>query len=279
MDFQTRRPWKSFTFKQRAEQGREINTNATRQTEKCQHLKEAAREPRASAGSADSTNGCDGFAFHGGCGEPPAPFLLSHVHIQVPLSPSPPVPSSAPPPPKWVLCPLRWVQNWDPIWTAPSQSKSQPTLNSGTKLLGVGIHKIRRANPSPSDSPFQVSFAASFMRWSSTTKKKTATSFTTGIALSTLHQWVTAWRRYRTHFEQHSTSTATAQCSRTAPSRRWEREKYSSGDSREEYSHLQGDSVGLGGIRTNPKGTALAPLLPPGTWRAFIPRSLIGNWN
>lgn len=98
MDFQTRRPWKSFTFKQRAEQGREINTDATRQTEKCQHLKEAAREPRASAGSADSTNGCDGFAFHGGCGEPPAPFLLSHVHIQVPLSPSPPVPSSAPPP-------------------------------------------------------------------------------------------------------------------------------------------------------------------------------------
>lgn len=97
LDFQTRRPWKSFTFKQRAEQGREINTDATRQTEKCQHLKEAAREPRASAGSADSTNGCDGFAFHGGCGEPPAPFLLSHVHIQVPLSPSPPVPSSVPP--------------------------------------------------------------------------------------------------------------------------------------------------------------------------------------
>lgn len=37
---------------------------------------EAGLEPHASAGSADSTDGCDGFVFHRGCSEPPASFLL-----------------------------------------------------------------------------------------------------------------------------------------------------------------------------------------------------------
>lgn len=141
------------------------------------------------------------------------------------------------------------------------------------KLPRVGIHKIQGANPS-SDSPFQASFAARFMGWSSTTKKshilhcrnRALYRYTSGLRCGTVIEPILS-----------STSTVTAQqdCSF---------QEVGKGE-----IQLRGF---LGGIQPPPRGQcwagrnksqsqacSLGFTSPPGAWRAFMPRSILGNWN